>query len=93
MKNLKTYEKFFTKSSYNSGDYVIIKYSVKGKRYEEKEYSAKIEHYNQITYLYLVRVFTLNDFRWVYQKDIIRMMTPEEIEKLEIELNLQKYNL
>lgn len=86
MKYIKTYEKFFTKPIYNFGDYVIIKIN-------DKEYSAKIENYNQITYLYIVRVFTLNDIRWIYLKDIIRMMSPEEIEKLEIELSLQKYNL
>lgn len=86
MKNIKTYEKFFTKSKYNNGDYILV-------NYYDKIYHGKITNNKITSFFYTTYIFELGEIRWIHNDDIERLLSREEIEKIELESNLKKYNL
>lgn len=89
MKHIKTFEnKIYTK--YQEDDYVLMKYKV----HNGENVIYKINTIDRYMYL-LVDPLNINstDNGWYIEDDILRKATPEEIERIKIEIDSRKYNL
>jgi hypothetical protein len=92
MKYLKTYENIFRKKEvYEVGDFVEIDVHInyvptKGK------ISKKLKYTRPATYCITFPYDNCPDM-YLIKKDIIRKLTPEEIEEYKLERDTKKYNL
>lgn len=90
MKHIKLFEEI-SKESVDVGDYIET-----DKNYfiNKKTRVGKIvrNEFSMDTLMYNIILNTGQDM-WITQDMIVRKLTPDEIEKYEIELNANKYNL
>lgn len=88
MKYTKTYEKFF-ELKYNIGDYIKFK-----KNQFHYPY-AKIINTNTLTSTYNVEMFFSGKYKidWINEDQIERKLKPKEIERFDLRLITNKYNI
>lgn len=93
MKNLKTYENWlldkFKKIEYNIGDYILV---------NTDKTDVPVSNVCKIVdikdKMYGVKNGPTADMIWWIFKDAIsRKLTPEEVEDIEMDINVNKYNL
>jgi hypothetical protein len=88
MNKLKTYEKFF-ELKYNIGDYIKFKKNIFAYPY------AKIVNTNSLTTTYKVEMFFFDKLiiGWINEDQIERKLNSEEIERFDLRLMTNKYNI
>ena len=94
MKYIKTYENIFNKPSYKVGD--IVEINIKNFKIQglpEIGEITKIQNRGVTQKIYSISF--LNDKLHLFVKgsDIVRTLTPEEIEQYKLEQDTDKYNL
>jgi hypothetical protein len=88
MKSIKTYEAFFKDPKYNIGDYVIVKDVF------DAIHFGKVLDFNKVAQVYRIDIFNMDKDSFLFSADkVLRKMTPEEIEKVKMKKNINKYNL
>lgn len=87
---MKHIKKFENKQKYKEDDYVVMKY----RTHNGENAIYKINSIDRYMFL-MIDPLNLNsdDNGWYIEDDILRKATPEEIEKIKIELDRRKYNL
>lgn len=104
MRHIIKYELNFNKGKYEVGDYVVININKVKNSYEDFFSSFDNEELNKYVYVKITDIINNGEFPLkiqtslgsgtsVNKDEIERYMTPDEIEKYEIEKNANKYNL
>lgn len=87
---MKHIKKFENKQKYHEGDYVLMTY--KTRNGENAIY--KINSIDRYMFLMIDPLnLSSDDNGWYIEDDILRKATPEEIERIKIEITSRKYNL
>lgn len=93
MKFIKKFEfgMFGSKEEYEIGDYILVRYEYMNRL--DKIIKAKIVSFNRDAHFPIKIMDDKNEFDTIQPPNVMRHLTPEEINEYEMLINANKYNL